>query len=97
MEPHTVVNGLHCDACSVLSVALFVQLHHGDAIVRLRRVKGVQFAHVRAQLLHGASSECITGRDQYAQPILYQPECYLKGKYPFSTFAFLFLVNLFYF
>lgn len=71
---HTVGDGLHGDACSVLAVSLLVELHHGAPAVALRRVQRVEAARVGAQLLHRPRAERVAGGNEDAEAILDEPE-----------------------
>ena len=70
----TIGDGLHGDPCSVLPIALLIELHHGPPAVALRGVQGVEAAGVCAELLHRSRTEGVTGSDEDAEAILNEPE-----------------------
>lgn len=70
----TICYGLHGDPCSILPIALLIELDHRPAPVPLRRVDRVQAALMGAQLLHRSSTKGVAGCNQHGEAILDQPE-----------------------
>lgn len=60
---------------------LFKKLDHDLAIMLFCWVESIKMVHVSTQLLHGTSSEGVTGSNQHTKLILHKPECYLMEKW----------------
>ena len=59
-----IVDGLHGDSRSILSVTFLIELDHLFAFILISRMERVESLGVGPQLLHGPCSEGVAGRDE---------------------------------